>query len=310
MKTLRLAVLSSALACTAILPHAAGAKNAPQKPASSPELPSVTYKGKQPVQLRYGEISVTLDTEPGSQPAMRVPTFKGIYQGRPIFTLRIEEAEDTEPQTGARVVRLDAKTAVPQIVMTAYTGGAHCCTVTKIAIAVSADKWEIIDGPLLDGDRGYLFYDADRDGTDELVSVDQNFLYGFACYACSSPPTRIAKLDGTKIVDVTFDPKYRNFLRRELADMEKEARKDPSQWHENGFLAGWVAAKSAVGEVDEAWRRMLASYDRKADWPLQECTTGEPVEKCPEDKLRDLTFPQALLKQLAVEGYPTPKSAR
>jgi hypothetical protein len=307
MKSLFLAVLCSALV-GAILPGPAGAKDAPSKAA--PELPSVAYDGKTPVELRYGDISVTLDSEPGSRPDMRVPTFKGTYQGRAIFSLRIDDVEDEAPQTAARVVRLDPKTALPQVVMTVYTGGAHCCTQTRIATSVSAGSWQIVDGPLLDGDQGYSFYDIDRDGIDEMISNDQNFLYGFSCYACSYPPTRIARLDGTQIVDVTADPKYRGFLRKVVADMEKDARKDRAQWHENGFLAGWVAAKSLIGEVDDAWRRMLASYDRKADWPLDECTTGEAMDKCPADKVRHLTFPQALLKQLAAEGYPTPKAAR
>ena len=306
MKSLFLAAFSIAVACAA--PGPAGAKDAPQK--SAPELPSVTYEGKQPVVLRYGDISVSLDSEPGSRPASRVPTFKGTYQGRPIFSLRLEEGEDDAPQTTARVVRLDAKTPLPQVVMTVYTGGAHCCTVTKIATPVSAETWQIVDGQWLDGDQGYVFVDIDRDGASELVSNDQNFLYGFACYACSYPPTRIARLDGTQIIDVTGEPKYRGFLRKEVAAMETYARKDRAQWHENGFLAGWVAAKSLIGEVDDAWRRMLASYDREADWPLDECTTGAPMDKCPQDKVRHLSFPQALRKQLAAEGYPTPKNAR
>ena len=306
MKTLLLAALSCAITC-AILAGGAGAKAAPNDAAQ--ELPSVSYDGQHPAALRYGDLVVTLDSEPTSKD-LRVPTFKGTYRGRPIFSVRVEGAEDSAPQSTARIVRLDPKTPLPQVVMVADTIGAHCCMVTRIATAAAPDSWQIVDGALLDGDQGYLFVDLDHDGVAEMTSFDQNFLYAFACYACSYPPTRISKLDGSKIVDVTADPKYRGFLRRVVASLEKEARRDRSQWHENGFLAGWVAAKSLVGEVDDAWRRMLASYDRKADWPMDECTTGAPTDKCPEDKIRHLTFPQALRKQLAAEGYPTPKNAR
>ncbi len=297
MKLLALAVGWCALA------RVAGADAA----VAEPDLPSVTYEGEHPVVLRHGDLTVTLDSEPGSQPETRVPTFRGTYQGRPIFDLRVEDGEDAQPLTAARVVRLDPKTPLPQVVMTVYTGGAHCCTVTKIATALSPDSWQIVDGQRLDGDRGYLFVDIDRDGVAEMVSLDQNFLYGFSPYASSYPPTRIARLSGTEIIDITRDPKYRKFLRRELADMEKDARKDRTLWHSNGFLAGWVAAKSLVGEVDDAWRRMLASYDRKSDWPMQECVSGQTLETCPKDKLRDIPFPQALRKVLAENGYPRPR---
>jgi hypothetical protein len=121
---------------------------------------------------------------------------------------------------------------------------------------------------------------------------------------------RIAKLAGSDINDVTDEPKYRGFLRRKVQEMEADARKDPSLWHSNGFLGGWVAAKSLVGEVDDAWRRMLASYDRKSDWALEECTTGEEIDKCPKDKVGELTFPEALMKLLVKNGYPTPKAGQ
>src|SRR5215469_13755187 len=280
MRSLLLIALCSAIVAAAILPGPAHAKDAPKKAASAAELPSVTYEGKHPVELRYGDLTVTLDSEPTSKD-LRVPTFKGTYQGRPIFNVRIEGAEDSEPQTTAKLVRLDPQTALPQVVMIADTVGAHCCMVTKIATAVAPDHWQIVDGQLLDGDQGYVFVDIDGDGAAEMLSFDQNFLYAFACYACSYPPTRIAKLTATQIADVTSDPKYRDFLRKVVAGLEKEARRDRKQWHENGFLAGWVAAKSMIGEVDDAWRRMLASYDRKADWPMEECTTGAPMDKCP-----------------------------
>jgi len=121
MKTLLLAALCSALVGTAI-PGVAGAKDAPSKSAAAPELPSVTYDGKHAAELRYGDLVVTLDSEPTSKD-LRVPTFKGTYQGRPVFSVRVEGAEDAEPQTTARMVRLDPRTALPQVVMVADTVG-------------------------------------------------------------------------------------------------------------------------------------------------------------------------------------------
>src|SRR5262249_26781407 len=115
MKRLPLIVLCCAIAAPV---PAAAAKDVPQQAAAAPNWPSVKYEEKRPAVLRSGDLVVTLDTEPGSKPEYRVPTFKGVYQGRPIFTVRMPEKEDTDPEFAARVVRLDPKTALPQVVMT------------------------------------------------------------------------------------------------------------------------------------------------------------------------------------------------
>jgi hypothetical protein len=53
---------------------------------------------------------------------------------------------------------------------------------------------------------------------------------------------------------------------------------------------------------------MLTSYDRDSDWAMEECSNGLPPGGCPNDELRKLSFPQALIK--ALEGYPLPKGAK
>ena len=303
-------LLASLIACCglAFVPAAiqpAAAKDAPRA-AAERNMPAVKFDGKHATTLRYGELSVTLDTEPGTDADSRIPVFTGRFGDQVVFSFRIEEAEAEAPRSEARMIRLDLKTPLPQVVMTAFTGGAHCCTVTKIATAQAPDEWRVLDAGQLDGD-GYQFVDVDNDGATELISIDNEFLYAFDSYASSYAPTRIAKLDGSDINDVTQEPKYRAFLRRKLQDMEADAKKDPNLWHSNGFLGGWVAAKSLVGEIDAAWRRMLSSYDRKSDWSLEECTTGEDLDKCPKDKVRQLSFPEALKKALVSNSYPVPK---
>lgn len=311
-------LLASLIACcglafgpAAIQPGSA--KDAPQagaaRAAAERNLPAIKFDGKHAATLRFGDLSVTLDSEPGSDANSRVPVFTGRWRDQVVFSFRIDDAEAEEPQTEARVLRLDLKTPVPQVVMTAFTGGAHCCTVTRIATAQAPDQWRVLDAGPLDGD-GYRLVDIDNDGAKELISVDNVFLYAFDSYAASYAPTRIAKLAGSDINDVTDEPRYRAFLRRKVEEMEADARKDPKLWHSNGFLGGWVAAKSLVGQIDNAWRRMLSSYDRKSDWSLEQCTTGEELDKCPNDKLRKLSFPEALNKLLVDNNYPTLKEAK
>ncbi len=293
-----LAIIAWALALA--LPPAAFAQN----------LPSVEYDGKRPVTLHYRDLTVTIDSVRGSDADERVPVITGRYRNRTIFSLKIDDAVAKDPIAKARVIWLDRAAAFPQVVITAFTFGAHCCTVTNIATMTAPDKWRVVEGPRLDGDEGFTFADLDRDGAQEMISYDNSFLYAFASYADSFAPRRVAKLVGADIKDVTGDPRYRDFLRGEVRKMEAEARKTPDMWHSNGFLGAWVAAKSLVGEGDEAWSRMLKSYDRNSDWSLQECTTGAEIDKCPKDKLRTPTFPQALRKLMADGGYPLPKNAK
>ncbi|HEY1542464.1 MAG TPA: hypothetical protein VGG01_08645 [Xanthobacteraceae bacterium] len=292
----------------AIIGAALGLAFAPA--AFAQDLPSVDYDGKRPVTLNYRDLTVTIDGAPGADADNRMPIIKARYRDREIFSLKIEEAEAAEPVARARVIWLDRAAAFPQIVITAFTFGAHCCTVTHIATMTAPDKWSVVEGMRLDGDEGYVFADLGHDGAQMLISYDNSFLYAFASYADSFAPTRVSRLAGTAIKDVTGDPKYRDFLRSKVRAMEEEARKDGDLWHSNGFLGGWVAAKSLVGEGDDAWRRMLTSYDRKSDWPQQECTIGGAIDKCPKDKLRDLAFPQALKKLMAENGYLLPKSTK
>ena len=294
---MRITVLAAAIACWAFATGVA-----------AETLPSATYDGKQPATLRYGALTVTLDSVPGSEAKSRVPVIKGRVGDEEVFSIAIEDAEAEEPAATARIARLDPATRMPQVVVTTFTHGAHCCTVTRIATADAAGTWRVVSPPDLDG-NGYTFVDIDRDGVDEMISVDNDFLYAFECYACSFAPSRIYHLNGTDIEDVSAEAKYRDFLRGRVRAMEAEARKDAKLWQSNGFLGGWVAAKSLIGEVDDAWGRMLKSYDRKSDWPLQECTSGADIDKCPKDKLRDLTFPQALVKLLEQNSYPLPKNA-
>ena len=77
----------------------------------------------------------------------------------------------------------------------------------------------------LDGE-GYQFVDIDNDGAKELVNFDptpSSTLSG--SYAGSYAPTRITKLSGSDLNDVTNEPKYRIFLRRKLPGTWRPTRR-------------------------------------------------------------------------------------
>lgn len=205
----------------------------------------------------------------------------------------------------AKIIQLDPSTSAPQVVLTYYTGGAHCCTFTKIATLSNSGSWSIVEAPQLDSE-GYEFEDVDGDGFVELINVDNSFLYTFDSYAGSFAPPKVTRFSGGTLTDVTTTPGIRLYLQRELRWMEGFAKKDNSLWTSNGFLAGWVASKAQLGEVDAAWQRMLASYDHNPMFGPEACSITLPIEKCPVDKLRRLSFPEALRAHFVAHGYPAP----
>ncbi|WP_052764011.1 S1C family serine protease [Microvirga massiliensis] len=172
---------------------------------------------------------------------------------------------------------------------------------TKVATSIGGTWW-VVTGATLDGE-GYDFEDIDGDGSYELVSVDNSFLYAFAPYAGSWAPRQVSRLVGEGIVDVTREPPFQAYNRQHLYRMEHVASLESDYWRSNGFLAAWVATKALVGEFEDAWNRMLALYDRSSDWPLTECTVAQVTGSCPEGKERPITFPVALRKHLEEQGY-------
>jgi hypothetical protein len=223
---------------------------------------------------------------------------EGRENGKVAFTARSEVLFSPEPAAKASLVKLEG--ANPQAVFTYYSGGAHCCALTSIATR-DAGKWQVLKPFRLDGDQGPLFEDLDGDGEQEMLSGDNRFLYEFAAYAYSAMPARIEKLIGGKIVDVTRRPEYRRYHQQYLAAMEDRASAD--RWKESGFLAGWVAQKILLGEGAAAFARLAKSFDPATGAPFEECMIDRPLEKCPENRKKQVSFADALRKFLDKNGY-------
>ncbi len=269
----------------------------------SPILAEVSYDGKNLAKLNYGAISLSVSRAPDSTAADSgfVPVLAGRIGDKIVFTIRGDpDVASGQPRAHVFLVKLEPSGSMPQVVMTSFTGGAHCCTETHIATSDSDGRWSVLKADRLDGD-GYQFEDLGGDGLSELVSIDNSFLYAFDCYACSQAPVRIHKLEGIRLRDVHRD--YAKFLRQDLYRMEYSAERTQELWHSNGFLSGWVGAKALVGQFDDAWARMLVSYDHNSDWLLEECTTGAPLDKCPAGLNKRVSYPEALRKHLITHGY-------
>jgi hypothetical protein len=102
-------------------------------------------------------------------------------------------------RSSVAVEDLDAD-AEPEVIVDLYTGGAHCCFVSRFyrwdgAAYVPADRNF--------GDPGYRIADLDGDGVKELITADYRFGYAFTSFAASLMPVRIYELRAGKWALVT-----------------------------------------------------------------------------------------------------------
>ena len=218
---------------------------------------------------------------------------------RIVATLKGPSAGLSDPPVSIQIAELDPTNAYPEVVVSFFTGGAHCCSVTSI-ITSNADgsEWTTVEVGEFDGGP-MTAIDLDGDGTYEFETRDNAFLYTFACYACSEAPLRVLALQDGAMKDVSADPRFKPAHAAWLKTMIVGV---PEQ-DVNGFLAGYVAQKIRLGEGKQAWELMLKHFDRLTDWGLEICDQDRDESgECPGTTTK-VTFPQALERMLNENGY-------
>jgi hypothetical protein len=253
--------------------------------------------------IKRGRIVVELTGVPSGDDKEQVTRVSLRVNGQLAISDQFSGGIGTKPNGSALILRLDPKTTESQVIFTHYTGGAHCCTEVKMAYRSGGENWAMLDLGLYDAD-GPAFADIDRDGVAEIISTDNSFLYAFAPYASSLAPTKIKKFIGGRLLDVTREPAFQEYLRQNL--LMDELNASPERWNDNGFLAGWVAEKTLLGEGQDAWNRMLGLYDRASQWVYKACAVPLPLGQCSENQQRATDFPTALRAHLLEHGYMVP----
>lgn len=168
--------------------------------------------------------------------------------------------------TGNVAIKDIDRNGTPEVIVSTFSGGAHCCTSTVIH-QWRNNQFQTVNLGFLDG-RGGDFTDLDGDGTLEFTSYDQSFLYRFSSYAGSFAPSKIFSLIDGKLVDTTAQyPETLRATARKMYQTILERQRNPDS-EINGVLAGYVAQKALLGEFEEGWQFMLAQYDRQSDWGL------------------------------------------
>lgn len=240
------------------------------------------------------------------------PLPDGIVEVQPVATVPLGGRRVGQSWIGSgpldavlQVVELDPANPYPEVLLSCFTGGAHCCNDTSV-LTSSRDgrRWfEVRRDPVNGGPNGAS--DPLGNGRYLLVDGDNRFLYRFASYAGSSAPSQIWQLRGDRFVDISHRPVLRAIHRRRLKEMASWFQQPADQRREvNGFLSAYVATKALVGEFDDGWRRMLRLYDRSSDWGLSSCLAGyDGRGQCRRTEQRFASFPEALKAFLRSSGY-------
>ncbi len=260
--------------------------------------------GKTEWTLSDGPVRVDVTLKRGGPP-------DGVLYMNPIVTVSVDgketitsegsESFPDNPVFLVQIAEMDASNPHPEVVFSTYTGGAHCCSDTRV-LASSRDgrEWrEITVGPF---DGGPLAArDLDGDGRYELATRDNAFLYTFGCYACSTAPLLVLALDDGTLTNVSAKPAFRANQLESLKHIIEWADEGGDR---NGFLAGYVGQKILLGEGAPAWQFMLKYYDRKSDWGLESCAVELTKDgTCPKGKSVKLTYPEALKRFLSENDY-------
>jgi serine protease Do len=280
-----------------------------QAPIEGVSGPLSEYGPEKPARFSSGGLSVDVSMS-GDEDNPGPTTVIGTENGQAAFTFSTP-ADFMINGSNAGLLRLDPATDAPQVVVTRYTGGAHCCTMTWVITKPKGSaSWTMLEGQMLDG-GGYSYEDVDGDGALEMLNVDNSFLYAFESYAGSVSVQRYNQLRGGGIADVTNTPAMRPYLKQQLAWLDFNAKLHPEIWKSNGFLAAWVANKNILGEGGDAWSKMEKNFESDNSFGPQDCTSGQKVEDCPPENLKPLPFPKALAQFLQDKDYgPLPEAAR
>lgn len=288
---------------------------APAAPINAPIRTQVrtadAETGLRPLELRQGPLVAVLQHERRRDP-------DGLVALQPIVVVRLDGREvgrlkgavkigSDRPMALLQLVELDPANPWPEVLLSSFSGGAHCCNDTRVLTSdASGSRWHVVAlGPF----NGVVRAATDPLGSGRwvVVDLDNRFLYEFSSYAGSRPPLRIWQLSGQRFEDVSHQSVFAPLHRRVLEEMAPWFDQPRDGGEANGFLAGYVATKALVGEFADGWRRMLGRYDRSSDLGLRQCAAGLGSDgRCRGADVEYASYPEALRAFLLRTGYLSP----
>ena len=255
-------------------------------------------------QIKNGQVTATIEHQ-------RRINSDGSNVVQPVVNLQvgglavgsISTPEVRSPHSILQVVELDLSNPYPEVLLSTFTGGAHCCSDTRVLTSDSSGKnWIEVSLGVFDGVPAPAT-DPIKGGEYVIVSDDNRFIGKFGSYADSWRPARIWRLQGNAFIDVTHKPEYLPIHRASLNRMASWFSRSHVDYP-NGFLAAYVANKSLVGELFDGWDRMLLRYDSTDLSSLTKCQAGyDDKGNCKAKEIVYDSYPQALRAFLIETGY-------
>lgn len=156
-----------------------------------------------------------------------------------------------------RVADLDGDGS-PEVLVTAFSYGAHCCYSGRIAwrpAGAARDRLARVEWGDVAGD----LRDADGDGIPEFVGVDIRFAYALGVsYADSAFPAQVLRFRSGRLVDATsaYPAVVRRSMRRNWASYRRGRREGRAV---ADALAAYLADAGSLGVQRAAWSRVRAA---------------------------------------------------
>lgn len=200
-----------------------------------------------------------------------------------------------------KLIEMDASNDTPELFVSRYSGGAHCCNLVSIVAKGADGQWTEIDAGAFDGDPAANYpHDVTGDGAAEMITLDNAFLYAFAPYAGSFAPTMVLALRDGAIVDVSAEPDYEYVMGAAVRNLGAMPEEGESR---NSWLAAHSAMQLRLG-ADDPFALADKDYDPEPDWGTTFCRDeGTETYDCPEDRIGRTPFPVALRQFLSERGY-------
>jgi hypothetical protein len=134
----------------------------------------------------------------------------------------------------------------PDVVLSLFTGGAHCCSVEQV-FTFDPARNTYVKTERNFGDFGAEIVDLGHDGRFEFLTADDAFAYAFTDFAASGLPIQIFTFSGRQFNDVTrqYPALVRHDARRWMRLFRKLAR---DHYRDSvGVAAAWAADEELLG---------------------------------------------------------------
>jgi hypothetical protein len=203
-----------------------------------------------------------------------------LRNGAQVFATADSQLSPGEPGSkSVRVLRLD-RGPEPEVLVSLYTRGAHCCWLGRVYRYVPASRTYALTARNF-ADPGFILRDLTHDGLPEFVTADARFAYEFTSFAFSAFPPGVFSYRPGRFVNITR--RFRGLIaadaRRRRAAYNAAAR-TPGQ-DVRGVLAAYVADEYLLGQPQTGWSLVQAAMSRGylsgsravGPWPARQAYT-------------------------------------